>query len=448
MTQLVDYLIKQRGIGSNFVDAWGKPATIKRETQQKLLQAMGYLVDDESMLTAQLEAQAAEYWLNPLAPVIVVRIGDVLRIHMRTSIDNAAKLHCVKFVLESGKSVTYKFAPVDTMLLASQEIDGLEWQEYGIELPKSVQKDIYMGKDKALGYHNLQLLLGRKIVARSRFIVAPNRCFIPDAIEQGKKIWGLSVQLYCLRSERNWGIGDFSDLTTLVKESAVLGADFIGLNPIHALYPANPDICSPYGPSSRRWLNSLYIDATCIEGFESSSVQKWMQENAIEQKLDELRATDFVNYSGVAEIKHKALELIFAEYKKKYLGKKTAQNEAFKTFIKEGGTSLQTLAIFEALQTTLKNEGKECWGWPAFPQEYSSADLPEVANFAKKEKKLVEFYVFLQWKAAEQFAAASNASIDAGMEIGLYRDLAVGVSDGSSEIWGNKDLYCTDVSVG
>ncbi|MFT4654075.1 MAG: 4-alpha-glucanotransferase [Kangiellaceae bacterium] len=448
MTQLVDYLIEQKGIGSNFVDAWGKPATTKRKTQEKLLQAMGYLVNDEGMLTAQLEAEAVEYWLKPLASVFVVRIGDNIVIHMRTSIDNAAKLHSIKFVLESGKSVTHKFAPVDTLLSASQEIDGLEWQEYAIELPKNIRKDIYKGETKALGYHNLQLMIGPKILARSRFIVAPLSCFIPKSIKQGKKIWGLSVQLYCLRSKNNWGIGDFTDLTLLVKESATLGADFIGLNPIHALYPANPDICSPYGPSSRRWLNSLYLDVTNIDGFESPSVQLWMQQNDIEQKLTALRATDFVGYFDVAEIKYKALGLIFAEYKKKYLGKKTSQNEAFKTFIKAGGKSLQTLAIFEALQITLKNAGKDCWGWPAFPEQYRSADSPAVVNFAKQEKKLIEFYLFLQWQAAEQFAAASSAATNAGMEIGLYRDLAVGVSDGSAEIWGNKDLYCTDVSVG
>jgi 4-alpha-glucanotransferase len=448
MTQLVDYLIEHRGIGSDFVDAWGKPASIEPETQQKILRAMGYLVDDEGMLLEQLEAEAVEYWLKPLAPVLVVRIGDKLIVHMRTSIDNAAKLHTIKYVLESGKVISHKFIPVDSVLLASQEIEGLEWQEYAIELPKNVQKEIYKDNDKALGYHELQLLKGSKIMARSRFIIAPTRCFIPKAIEQGKKIWGLSVQLYCLRSWRNWGIGDFSDLITLIKESAALGADFIGLNPIHALYPVNPDICSPYGPSSRRWLNYLYIDVTRIEGFESPTVQTWMQQNTIEEKLTELRAADFVDYAGVANVKHKALALIFEHYKKKYLGKKTIQNDAFKAFIKKGGKSLQTLAIFEALQDTLKEQGKECWGWPAFAQEYTSADLPEVANFAKKEKKRVDFYLFLQWQAAQQFEQASDAATVAGMDIGLYRDLAVGVSDGSAEIWGNKDLYCTDVSIG
>lgn len=177
-------------------------------------------------------------------------------------------------------------------------------------------------------------------------------------------------------------------------------------------------------------------------------MQKWMQENDIAQKLAALREADFVDYAGVASIKQTALSLVFAEYKKKFLSKKTPENEDFKAFVKEGGESLRTLAVFEALQSTLKKEGKAHWGWPAFGPEYSDAHSAMVISFAKKEKKRVEFYLFLQWIAAQQFDAASKASIKAGMDIGLYRDLAVGVSEGSAEIWGNKDLYCTDVSVG
>ena len=448
MKQLLDYLIEQKGIDSSFIDAWGKPAEIKRESQQKLLQAMGYHIDDEDMLKTQLEAEATEYWLNPLSSVQVVRIGDNIVVKIRTSIDNAAKSHTLKFVFESGKAIVHKFFPVDTQLNATQEIDGIEWHEYSVELPKTVTKEIYAGKSKSLGYHNLQLLMSNKISANCSFIIAPIACYIPKTIAQGKKIWGLSVQLYCLRSERNWGIGDFTDLTYLIHESAKLGADFIGLNPIHSLYPAIPDVCSPYGPSSRTWLNYLYIDPTKIESFESVAVQQWMKQNDVEHKLTQLRDLDLVDYEGVAGIKREALKQVFAQFKKQYLSKKSTQKDAFKRFVKDGGQSLNTLAIFEALQTTRKADGKECWGWPAFGNEYKSADLPAVKEFAKKERNLVEFYLFLQWQASLQFEAASKAAKDAGMEIGLYRDLAVGVSDGSAEIWGNQDLYCTDVSVG
>ncbi len=448
MTQIIDSLIEQKGIGSHFIDAWGKLANVKPENQVAVLKAMGYQVEDELALCAQLENEAIEYWFSPLAAVSVMRIGNQITVPVRVSIDNAAKSHTLKLDFETGDFVAYKFTPVDSQLVASQEIEGLEWQEYLVSIPASVLDFQVMPESKALGYHQLQLLQGRKIIGRSRFIVAPTACYIPETIAKGKKIWGVSVQLYCLRSQHNWGIGDFTDLALLVRKTAALGADFIGLNPIHSLYPATPEICSPYGPSSRRWLNYLYLDVTIIDGFAAPNVQAWFKTENIQEQLAALRAIDLVDYVGVSKIKLKALELVFAEFKKQYLSKKSPENDAFKNFIKSGGDSLRELAIFEALQTTLKNEGKPHWGWPAFEPQYQSADMPDVAVFAKQNKNLVDFYLFLQWQAQLQFSAASQAAIDAGMEIGLYRDLAVGVSEGGAEIWGNKELYCTDISIG
>lgn len=447
MTHIVDYLIEQKGIDSEFVDAWGKPSTIKKETQQKLLQAMGYEVGNEVILNNQIEDETIDYWLQALRPVSVHRLGDAISLRIHVSINNAADQHILKIILENGVKLSHKFIPVDSHLLASQEIDGLEWHEYLVTLPFTEQFSA-MPQNLAIGYHRLNLQKGRKIIAKSRFIMAPKACFIPASIQQGKKIWGLSIQLYCLRSEKNWGIGDFSDLIELVHNSANLGADFIGLNPIHSLYASNPEACSPYGPNSRRWLNYLYLDVTAIDGFYSYEVQQWLRDENVENQLVALRKAEFVDYAGVGALKLKALELIFSDYKNQYLKSESEQQKAFAEFIDDGGESLRNLAIFEALQSDLKAQGKECWGWPVFPEQYRSAELPEVQKFAKRQKHLVDFYLFLQWQSALQFENASIAAQNAGMEIGIYRDLAVGVSEGSAEIWGNKALYCTDVSVG
>ena len=437
-TQLIDYLIHHRGICSEFVDAWGKPATIKAENQHKLLSAMGYDLTDEALLIEQLEDEIAQYWLQAIDPVSVSRVGEGVCIKVRTSIENASKVHSVKIKLESGEQSTFKFTPVDTCLINTQEMNDIEWHEYEIELPRI----------DTLGYHHIDLLSERKIIGRSSLIIAPQVCYIPKSISDGHKIWGLSVQLYCLRSHRNWGIGDFTDLTNLIFEAAKIGADFIGLNPIHALYPANPQMCSPYGPSSRSWLNYLYIDVQKVPGADSPDFAQWMQNNNIEKTLVELRATELVDYEGVAKVKHAALEKAFMLCKAENFKSDPTLKKAFNTFVKDGGDSLKILATFEAIQISLKNEGKEYWGWPVFPDNLQSSNMPDVEEFAKKHKDLVQFYMFLQWQATLQFEQASESAKTAAMEIGLYRDLAVGVSSGSAEIWGNQDLYCTDVSVG
>lgn len=436
--ELVRELVNYKGIGSDFIDAWGKPAKIAVKNQIKLLQAMGYDMRDESSLQHQLHDEATSEWLQGLNPVHVFRTNNDICIPIRVSIADATAEHTLKITTESGAEHKIKFLPSEGSLVASQAVEDIEYQQYLVAVDKVFTE----------GYHQLSLTKGRKNVAASRLIIAPESCFIPGDIASGKKMWGLSVQLYCLKSERNWGIGDFSDLIFLVNNAAKQGADFVGLNPIHSLYAADPDTCSPYGPSSRRWLNYLYIDVESIDCFDSSSVESYMTENDVAAKLVSLRALDFVDYEGVAAQKLAVLGKVFDVYSEKYFSKNSKQKKAFDEFVAAGGDSLHTLAVFETLQMELKNKGKAHWGWPVFPDGYQEAHLPAVRRFAKKHAHQVDFHKFLQWQASLQFEAASKAAKDAGMSIGLYRDLAVGVSEGSAEIWGNQSLYCTDVSVG
>ena len=281
-----------------------------------------------------------------------------------------------------------------------------------------------------------------------RLIIAPSSCYKPEALLQGQKVWGISVQLYCLRSDNNWGVGDFSDLSFLVEKLAKQGAQFVGLNPIHALYPANPSACSPYGPSSRRWLNFIYIDVTALDGYQQASTQAVVNDIDFQQKLQKARSTDLVDYELVTELKLNALEKVFAHQNSQYLSKNTKLNKIFKAFVVEGGESLKTLAVYDALQESLVAQQKPSSGWPVFPKELSDFYNPAVKTFSKKNAKRVKFFLWLQWQAALQLEQANQVAEQNNMSIGLYRDLAVGVSEGSAEIWGNKELYCTKASIG
>ena len=436
--QLLQQLVEMRGIETHYIDAWGKPATIAESSKAKLLNALGYDTDSDEKIQSQIIDDINAVWLSPLNPVYVVRNDNPFTIAVRLPIELVNDEHVMVIECENGDSFQHVFTPVDEEMTIVAHIDDVELHEYSVLLP------VYL----PLGYHKITLKSDDDLLDECRYIVAPSACYTPPAIQDGDKVWGLSVQLYCVRSEHNWGIGDFSDLAMLVEKAASVGADFIGLNPIHALYPANPNVCSPYGPSSRRWLNYLYIDPTVIEGYEDESVQTVVTTEQFQATLAHARSTEYIDYEAVAELKLTALKAIFEVYDKRYLRKNTKQNKAFKAFVKEGGESLDTLAVYDALQSYLKLNGKTFWGWPVFPEEYQDYHNPEVAKFKKSHANEVKFYLFLQWIAAQQLEQASVKAIECGMKIGLYRDLAVGVSEGSAEIWGNKDLYCTDASVG
>ncbi|MBT0586555.1 4-alpha-glucanotransferase [Alteromonas oceanisediminis] len=438
-TGALESLVEMRGIETQYVDAWGKPAKVNDATKAKLLKVMGYDTESEEAMQEQIHERFAGAWMTPLEPVQVNRVNAAINIVVRLPIELVNDTHQFIVALEDGTEMRQQFTPVDCEMLDATTVDDVEFHAYSVALTLDIP----------LGYHQVSLAAqDDQPFAQMRLIQAPNRCFTPPDIAQGKKVWGLSVQLYCLRSEANWGIGDFSDLTYLIEKSAAQGADFIGLNPIHALYPSNPDACSPYGPSSRRWLNYLYIDPKQIDGFNHESVQSLISNSGFQQQLKHVRDIDYIDYEAVAKLKLSALSRIFDVFNQKYLTKNTRFNKAFKQFVVEGGDSLQCLATFDAMQEHLQAEGKPSWGWPVFPAQFADFDSPAVSKFKKQHAKRIKFYLFLQWQASIQFEQASQKASDLGMTIGLYRDLAVGVSEGSAEIWGNKSLYCTEASVG
>src|SRR5690349_2222411 len=138
--------------------------------------------------------------------------------------------------------------------------------------------------DLALGYHALDIRLSDEVRAACTVIVVPRRAYWPRAMERGVRLWGIAVQLYGLRSQHNWGIGDFTDLRALLAWAGRIGGASIGVNPLHALFLDDPAHISPYSPSSRHFINPLYIDVEAVEEFGASDeVQMLLRTQAFRQ---------------------------------------------------------------------------------------------------------------------------------------------------------------------
>lgn len=230
-----------------------------------------------------------------------------------------------------------QFTPIEGELVGVAEFEEMECQAYRVTLEMAPE----------LCYHQLVLLEeGNDVpLATMRLIVAPKACY---------KVWGPSVQLYCLRSRHNWGIGNFSDLGQLVEKAAALGAHFGGLNPIHALYPANPESTSPYSPSSRRWLNVAYINVETVPEFQQSDrLKAEVASPAFQQHLADLRAKENVDYTSVIQTKLGILRQVFDE-----ANLSAERQAAFDAFVAAGGDSLQQQAAFDALQAHFYAKGE------------------------------------------------------------------------------------------
>ncbi|MCP4382245.1 MAG: 4-alpha-glucanotransferase [Hyphomicrobiales bacterium] len=260
-------------------------------------------------------------------------------------------------------------------------------------------------------------------------------CYVPDWLEDGR-CWGIACQLYSLRSERNWGIGDFEDLGRLAEVAAAAGADFLGVNPLHALFLAAPQRCSPFFPSSRRFLNSLYIAVDKVPGA-----------NALGERLEppeKIRAGHLIDYVKVGEAKRKALGLLYSSFED---GGSAAEKAEVAEFAAEQGRALFLHALFEALSEEMVERGHGAT-WHNWPDEFRDSDSDAVRAFAASNVGDVAFHSWLQWVADRQLAAAHARALAAGMRIGLYLDLAVGVAPDGSETWASRDLVVSGIRIG
>lgn len=296
------------------------------------------------------------------------------------------------------------------------------------------------------GYHHLLLTQGKK-QWRCRIIVAPKRCYEPAALKRGDKLWGACVQLYTLRSAQNWGIGDFGDLKRMVSEIATRGGAFIGLNPIHALYPSLPENASPYSPSSRRWLNVMYIDVAAVPDFQhSKAAQRWWQNKSTRKALHTARDADWVDYARVGALKIQGLRYAWSQFATR--GAQDASMLHFEAFINAGGESLLNQAAFDALHCAMLKDDPARWGWPVWPENVQQGNSEAVQQFCREHQDEVRFWSWLQWLANRQFDDCWQCCQQHHMPVGLYRDLAVGVAEGGSETWCDRELYRLKASVG
>jgi len=265
---------------------------------------------------------------------------------------------------------------------------------------------------------------------------AAGRAFMPAWLEGGRA-WGVNCQLYGLRSDRNWGIGDFADLAELAELMARYGADFIGVNPLHALFINQPTRFSPYSPSSRRFLNPLYIAVDMLDGVA--------RPNAVH--LAARRGAELVDYKDVTALKRPALDEAYRGFRQRHLGKGTDEDRAFQMYRARHNESLADFALFEALSEHTAAQGGGA-GWYDWPPDYKDCRSTAVAAFRQQHADRIRFHEWLQWTASRQLACAHARAIGAGMRIGLYLDLAVGVAPDGADTWCAPDMVLVGARIG
>ncbi len=302
--------------------------------------------------------------------------------------------------------------------------------------------------DLPIGCHRLAVEWRRRR-AETVLIVAPPAAWqIADAVEtdggERPRLWGLTAPLYGLRAtaKRDRGIGTYAEWGDLAAAAAGLGASFVGANPVHALFAADPDRCSPYSPSSRLFHNLLHIAPDRAPGFSACPAAQdlWAADAGA---IARLRNSTLVDYAAVAARLYPVLEALFAsDPGLNGCGPASPDSEP------AGEAALARHALFDALhEHFIRLQGPPA-PWTDWPAPFRRPDSGAVADFASDNRDRIAFFIWLQRLADRQLADAARSARRAGMPLGLYADLAVGVARDGADTWANPGDFAAGMALG
>jgi 4-alpha-glucanotransferase len=265
------------------------------------------------------------------------------------------------------------------------------------------------------GYHRLRHL---DRGSEERLIVSPRRCRLPA----GPRSWGWAAQLYAVRSQESWGMGDLADLRHLGRWTAGLGARTLMVNPLDAPLPLAPQEPSPYFPSSRRFLNPLYLRVEEVPG--ATALGAYLEPLAAAGRA--LNARRLIDRDAIFRLKMQALERVFADFH---------DSDDFETYRRSDRVELEDYTTFCALS---EQHGAPWYGWPV---ELRHPRSDAVRRFRDENSQRVRFHQWLQWLLERQLAAAAR-------EIGLIQDLPIGARPDGADAWAWQDTFASGVTVG
>jgi len=418
------------GIEDSYRDANEKIQKASAETKQDILTAMGFACESNDAAAKALHQLHEKEWKRSLPPALVAYFNSKPPA-VEVNVPTATKKFEWRLELEDG---TKRKGVADLSgrgPVATFDLRGRKLERYRLALNGKVP----------CGYHRLQTNLDGSLCS---LIVTPGCCWLPADAKDGRRLWGVAAQLYLLRSKTNWGIGDYTDLRHLIRLVENHGGDVVGLNPLHAMFLDNPEQASPYSPETRFLLNVLNIDVEAIPEFtESPKTQRLVASEEFQKRLRKSRAANLVDYTDVAALKLQALTFLFEHCKDVPDQKQLKEFEAFR---RRSGHPFEQSCVFEVLRQHFAEQDESKADWHSWPPEYRNSSSPAVARFADEHANEVTFHAWMQWIADEQLAAAARTAKK--MEIGIYRDLAVGTDASGSATWSNPQGVVSGAHVG
>ena len=425
-------------IQSSFYDIWGKHHTTSDDVKQAILQSLGVQIDSTEQLELAITQKSADQ--TTLIPATMVLPVDEPKVPLTLPAHEGNGEVSVLITFEDGQSANFAFQLDAITPSARLETATGTFSRFDLLLPKKLP----------LGYHTIDVQAGQQR-GSANLILAPSQAWWPEATQSQphNRYAGIAISLYGLRSRRNWGVGDFTDLEHFTGWMAThTSADFIALNPLHAIANRVPYNTSPYLPQCTFYRNFLYLDVERIADFRNSiSAQRLVSSPKFQAHLAALRSAEFVDYEATSRLKLRFLKLLFRSFLKE-LRQGSARAAAFSEFTQKEGELLDRFATYCVLDEHFHKRDRNVWLFTEWPEPYRHPNTEAVRDFVASHWRSVVFYKYVQWQVDLQVGAAHKNAISSGMKIGLYHDLALATDRFGADLWAFPDFYISGCRVG
>jgi 4-alpha-glucanotransferase len=442
-SEMINELAALCGVLPEYWDIFGKKHIASLDAKKAMLKAMKMDVESDEAIAREINDRKNRPWENFTEPVFVVSVNAQplkipVYIPLRAGQEKDVEIKCV-IEDENGLSSSPHVFGSDINVIDERTINEIRYIKIMISDETHRDTGYYTAHMECRISDNSFADGSQQMKKTSKIIITPDICYLPP--ESGtERTWGLSVNLYSLQSKRSWGIGDFKDLDTIVNACEGLKADFIGLNPLHAIPNTHPYGVSPYSPISRLYKNFIYLDMEGIpEIIASDEIRAFIKNEAFRKKIRKLRKSDLINYEHAGQLKEQVLRRAFEFFYETHYKKNTQRDREFSQYLSVEGKCVESFATFLAIQDLFKKK-KDMYSWQQWPAEYHGPKGDAVTAFKTEHEKEVLYYIYLQWLIDDQLLKISTHCKETGMKVGLYHDLAVGAIAAGSDAWNYQEI--------
>ena len=408
--------------------------TLDKEAWQALLSAWDGLSGQGSLDQAVAELRR-QHWQRMLPPVLVrdAEAGPL-----------AVTLHLPKDLLdqplhwqlneENGAVREGTVQPVELEIVEGVRLEGEQYVALRLPLEPRLPT----------GYHRLRVRLADSAVPNTGgecvLIVTPSSCYTPPGLHGEARIWGLAVDLAAIRSRRNWGRGDLTDLLTLLSWAAENGAGTVAVSSLLAVPVSAEGRVYPGLPFDRCFPDPLFLDLEAIADFhESEEAHALFASPPFQVRLALVRDTAVINDQEVAALKDEMAEVLWRHFQLYHLNPETERGWEYRRFQEAGGQRLQAFACYEALRRDRRATTSETAA--ADPDSLPPYGSEEAAFFADRQRERVMYHQYLQWQLELQLAEAGRRSMELGLKVGLCQTLPAGVASHGFAVWYQPWLF-------